>query len=85
MDTLTQTTRILNLLKASPNGVPNYRFSRMGILCYSKRIQELRADGHVILAERQFVNGRATGVWKYRLNDEPKPGLLSHFKKVKSK
>ncbi len=66
-DQLTQQARILRELKANPDGVPNHKFPKMSILCYTKRIEELRKDGHPIIAERQFVRGRATGTWMYRL------------------
>lgn len=82
MDSSTQCSKILKVLRKNKvNGVANYRFPQMGILCYSKRIQELREDGHNILAERQKINGRSTGVWYYHLIEEQtKPSLLDKFK-----
>ena len=67
MNTESQCARMLKLIKACPNGVPNYRFPAMGILKYSSRITELRKEGHEVIAERQYIKGRATGVWLYRL------------------
>ena len=62
-----QCSKILKMLKAHPDGVANYKFPQAGILKYSSRITDLRHDGHEIMAERQFIKGRATGVWLYRL------------------
>lgn len=67
MTTDTQCSKILKELKNNPDGVENYKFPRWGILKYSSRITELRKEGHEVVAERQYVNGRATGVWLYRL------------------
>lgn len=60
-------SRILHELKKNPDGVPNYKFPMMGILCYTKTISRMRADGHKIIGERQYKNGKATGTWIYRL------------------
>lgn len=74
-----QHSRIIKMLKeAGKNGVENYRFARSGILCYSKRISELRREGHKIEGERQIINGRSTGVWKYYLVTDKK---FKFFKK----
>ncbi len=67
-----QHSKILRELKNNKRGVPNYRFPQLGILSYTKRIQELRRDGHPITTERQYINGRATGVWMYYLNEDAK-------------
>ena len=64
---ISQTSRILRELKTHPNGIENWKMPRMGILSYTKRIQELRESGHEIVAERQYMRGRATGTWIYRL------------------
>jgi hypothetical protein len=83
MDSTTQVTRLLRALRKNPRGVENYRFPAMGILRYSARIADLRKEGFVIVAERVFLNGRATGVYKYRLIEEhPKPTLRERFRKV---
>lgn len=67
---LDQATRILRAIKKSGSrGVANYELSRIS-LKYSSRITELRKDGHNIYAERQVVNGRCTGTWKYYLNED---------------
>lgn len=72
MSTINQETRIIRMLKANKTlGVPNYRFAEAGILRYSARILNLRRDGYGILAQRQKVDGRATGVWVYYLESEP--------------
>lgn len=34
------------------------------------QISELRREGYNIEAERQIINGRKTGVWKYHLSSE---------------
>lgn len=66
-----QHSRIIKLLKQRPvHGVPNYVFPQHNILCYSKRISELRRDGYHITGERQVVNGRHSGVWIYKLVEE---------------
>jgi len=71
MNSESQCSTILKRLKRSPvSGVANYRFPQLGILCYSKRIQELREGGYKIVAERQVVRGRHTGTWVYRLIQE---------------
>lgn len=70
------------MLKRSPkSGVPNYKFPEAHILCYSKRIQELREDGHNILAERQVIKGRSTGVWVYHLIETPPARFKFKFPK----
>lgn len=60
-----QAGRILELIKR-PDGAYNFELSRVA-LCYSKRIQELREDGHNIPApERQYLkNGRASNTYRY--------------------
>ena len=68
------------LQKAGTKGVPNYKFPEMRILCYTKRISTLRAEGHHIITERQQLpNGSYTGVYRYTLIEEPKK--RSWFKK----
>lgn len=68
---VTQSQRIINLLKAAGNkGVPNYKLAEYN-LGYRGRITELRQDGYNIYCERQRINDRATGVWIYYLNGEP--------------
>lgn len=66
----TQNSKVYKMLKNSKRGVENYRFPQAGILRYSARINDLRKDGHNILTERQIINGRHTGVYKYYLLDE---------------
>lgn len=69
---LSQHARMLRLMRRAPkNGVPNYKFSNHGILCYSKRISELRNEGWNIQGIRVFdKDGKATGVWRYKLIEE---------------
>lgn len=71
MDTSSQGSRIIEMLKKSKrHGVENYKFPQAHILDYTARISELRQDGHNILAERQKVKGRSTGVWVYHLIED---------------
>lgn len=68
MNDLTQTSKILTMLRKAKNrGVENYRFSQQRILRYSARIKDLRDDGHNIITERVKLNGRSTGVFRYTL------------------
>jgi hypothetical protein len=61
-----QKQRILNLLKQRGiQGVYNYEFSNMYILCHTKRLSELYADGHNI----KKIPLRK-GVYKYVLTPE---------------
>ena len=71
---MSQTTALLKMLrKAGKHGVKNYEFPMRGILRYSARIGELRAEGFNIVAERQHLpNGRSTGVFTYVLIEEEK-------------
>lgn len=85
MDSTSQTSRLLKVLKANKkHGVANYRFPQMGILRYSARLADLRKEGYSIVAERVYANGRWTGVWNYRLIEEDdyteKPSLISRLK-----
>ena len=72
---MSQTTKVLKMLrKAGQRGVPNYKFQQHRVLCYTKIISNLRADGYSILTERQYLpNGRATGVHNYVLIEERTP------------
>lgn len=66
-----QAGQVLKMLKkAGQHGVENYKFPEARILCYTKRISELRAEGHNILTERVEVDGRATGTFRYVLIEE---------------
>lgn len=77
MDKATQQTKILNLLRKTPTGVPNYRFPQIGILKYSSRITELRHDGYNVYCERdRLPNGKATSIYRYFLNEQPKKTKL---------
>lgn len=68
---LSQEARILKALKKAGNkGVMNHQFPKMNILRYSARINDLRNDGHNILVERMYKDGRATGTFRYILRDE---------------
>lgn len=68
----TQHTKIIQMLKRrSKSGVPNYAFPEVGILCYSKRIQELRKDGWNITVDRWFDNnGKGTNTFIYKLIED---------------
>ncbi len=66
-NSISQCSRLLKELKAHPDGIENYKFPHMAILRYSARIADLRAEGYPIIAERVYLNGRWTGIWKYRL------------------
>lgn len=67
---ISQSEKIIKLLRqAGSKGVANYKFPEARILRYSSRIRELRQDGFNIYCERQSINGRATGVWMYYLNE----------------
>lgn len=82
MRKLTQHARILEALRQNKRGVENYKFARMGILSYPKRLSELRKEGHNIQKERVYLpNGRATGTFRYFLiEDSPKRRKLFNFK-----
>jgi hypothetical protein len=70
MSEISQHATILKLLKKAGNkGVPNYVFPQHRILKYSSRITELRQEGHTIYCEREWIKGRATGVYRYYLGD----------------
>lgn len=67
---LTQSEKIIKQLRdAGSKGVENYKLANYN-LGYRGRITELRHDGYNIYCERQRINGRATGVWVYYLNEE---------------
>lgn len=75
-----QSTKVLNMLRAAgKRGLENYKFPQAQILCYTKRISELRDSGHNILTERVYVDGRATGTFRYTLLDMEEK--VSFFKK----
>jgi hypothetical protein len=67
---MSQTSSILKALKEAGNkGLTNYNLSGIS-LKYTNRISELRQSGNNIYTERQYLpNGRATGTWRYYLND----------------
>ena len=68
---MSQTTKLLNMLrKAGKHGIENYKFPQQGILRYSARIGELRAEGFNIYCERLVVRGHFTGTYKYFLIEE---------------
>lgn len=71
---MSQTTAVLKMLrKAGKHGVKNYEFPMRGILRYSARLGELRAEGFNIVAERiKLNNGRSTNVFTYTLIEEKK-------------
>lgn len=67
-----QETKLIRMLrKAGRHGVENYKFPQNRILCYTKVISRLRADGYNIYKERVVLpNGRSTGVYKYYLQEQ---------------
>lgn len=89
MDKASQCKEIIRMLKRNfKSGVPNYRFAQAGILGYTARMSDLRKDGHVIVAERVWVDGKATGTFRYHLKEvtpsERKKGMRKFlgFKKA---
>lgn len=69
MDSLTQETKILNRIKSNgKKGAANWELSRIA-LCYTKVISNLRKDGYNIITSREFKNGRATGTFRYSLEE----------------
>lgn len=70
-DSLTQQSKVLRAIRDSGSyGVENWKLSRIA-LKYTSVISDLRKDGYNIVAERQKLkNGRASGTWKYYLNEE---------------
>lgn len=63
---VTHAGRILAMIKR-PGGAYNFELARIA-LKYDARIHELRADGHDIICERQYLkNGRASNTFRYRL------------------
>ena len=70
MDSTSHATKIYKLIKSKNKyGTPNYELARI-CLNYTRRVSDLRRDGHNIQAIRQYSNGRATGTWLYYLNEE---------------
>ena len=74
MNSMSQESKILKMLRENTNGVENYQFPKHGILRYSARINELRNEGYNILSERIKLNGRCTGIWKYYLIEDKNNG-----------
>jgi len=64
-----QTSRVLKMLKkGGSRGIANYEFQNERVLCYTKRISDLRKEGYTILTERDYLpNGRTTGVFRFIL------------------
>lgn len=81
----TQTNKILKILRTTKGGIPNYRFPQMGILRYSARIASLRREGHNIIAVRQEVHGKLTGVWVYYLMEEKLEDYPLEYEESKKK
>jgi hypothetical protein len=65
---LSQADRVLKLIKRSP-GITNYQLAQTA-LKYSSRISELRQDGYGIRAVRVWKDGKATGTFRYYLEEE---------------
>lgn len=70
----TQIQRTYKYLKAAGSrGVLNHEFATRGLLRYSHFIKKLRDDYDChITAERLKINGRWSGTWVYRLEDDDK-------------
>ena len=71
---MSQSTKILKLIRTYPKfhfgkGVPNYKLSDVS-LKYSSRIDELRKDGHNIIAERDYAGKRASNTFRYYLIED---------------
>lgn len=81
MDSTSQATKIYRLIKNNKRGIANYELARIS-LKYSSRISELRQEGHNIVAQRVWKDGRWTGTWLYYLIEE-KPSLLKRFTGIK--
>ena len=58
------------LRKAGSKGILNYQFPKMRILSYTKIISNLREEGWNIVKDRMYVDGKATGVYRYVLVEE---------------
>lgn len=65
---LTQTDKVLKQIQKHP-GITNYQLAQTA-LKYSSRISDLRRDGYLIRAERVWKDGKATGTYRYYLDDE---------------
>lgn len=66
---LSKPARILKLLKQT-EGATNFDLSRIS-LNYTRRISDLRRNGHKILAVRQVAHdGSMSNTWRYYLKDE---------------
>lgn len=65
--TATQAEQILQAIQQKP-GVTNWELVQLS-LKYSSRISELRRDGYDIRAKRVYMNGKATGVFRYYLGE----------------
>lgn len=68
MNKQSQKRRTLALLRERPR--TSREFPQNGILCYTRRISELRQDGHEILTTSETING--TRVFTYTLVKERK-------------
>lgn len=67
---LSKLQQILKLLKQT-GGATNFELSRIS-LNYTRRISDLRRNGHKILAIRQVHHdGSMANTWRYYLQDEP--------------
>jgi len=84
---MSQSTKLLTMLrKAGKHGIENYKFPQQGILRYSARIADLRAEGFNVYCERVVIDGRHTGTFKYFLIEETKkknPWTLNFLRKDK--
>lgn len=66
---LSQTAQILHALERSKNGVANHELSHIS-LRYGARLNDLRKQGYNIIGIRQYINGKATGTWRYWLGEK---------------
>lgn len=80
MSYLTQSERLLAYLKGHKEGILNIDMQReVGILCYTKRISDLRKDGHNIRTQRlRAMDGKYRGTNRYYLEPEIKSPNVLH-------
>lgn len=67
MSLSSQQRKILQSLRTGPK--TSLELSMTGVLCYTKRISELRRKGHEILTEEEWRDGRR--ICTYTLLREP--------------